>query len=87
MKVTFIWKSPVLDGHSIANVKREIAKRLDNLSLEWTYDSEFQSRSQRVYVVIESASHLDSLRAIYRLSAPIPTGSLQLVNDRVEMVY
>lgn len=87
MKVTFVWKSPVLADRSIADVMRELTKRLDGLSLYWEFDPKSQSESQRVLVRIESPSHRDSLRAIYRLSAAIHAGSIQLINDRVEMLY
>lgn len=87
MQVTFIWKSPALDVYSIADVMRELTKRLDGLSLYWEFDPKSHSGSQRVYVRIESPSHRDALRAIYRLSAPIHNGSIQLINDSVMMQY
>ena len=87
MKVTFIWKSPVLSEWSTEYVKTELAKRLWSLSLDWKFDSKSQSESQRVAVQIKAWSHRDALRAIHRLSAPIDAGSIQLINDRVEMVY
>ncbi len=84
MEATFVWKEPVIATVPTEDVKSEIAKRLDNLSLTWSFN---YTRTQRIYVRIESESHLDALRAIYRLSAPIHSGSRQLVNDRVEIVY